>query len=141
MTFLRILLLALVCFCAPACQPTFQSATGAPFTPRPIKAQEVVFKRSYYSLEQVDQRPVGIHLPVPRYPKEPREAGVEGKIHLAVAVDEKGNVSEVGTFAASDERFATSVKETVLQWKFKPARKNGKAVGVWMLMPVRFSLK
>jgi TonB family C-terminal domain len=131
----------LALLCVPACQQEYKPSAELPLVLRPIPPQNVTFKRGYYSGEQVDQKPVLIPpISVPSYPKELRNSGIDGLIHLAVAIDERGNVSEVGILTATDEAFAVSARETVMRWKFKPGRKAGKAVGVWLLQPVRFTV-
>lgn len=136
-------LIPVLCFALAACQQAPPPSTPTGFSLRPVKARDVVFRGKYYAMDKVDvpiRPPDFSKFPIPRYPAELRRAGVEGMIHLAVAIDEKGNVAEVETFAATDERFAASAKEAILKWKFRPARKDGRAVAVWSLLPIRFKL-
>ena len=135
----QLVLACLALLCAPACQQT-STPNAAAVTVRPIKPRDVVFKRGYYSRDQVDQlpRPQGEKFAHPRYPSDLRKSGVSGEIKLVVAIDERGNVAEIQAASATDERFVESAKETIRNWQFTPAMKDGKPVAVWLPMPIKF---
>jgi len=78
----------------------------------------------------------------PKYPKEAKEAGIEGTVIVQVYVDKKGRVKETIILkgipnTGLDEAAIEAIKKT----KFKPAMQRGKPVGVWTSIPVNFRLK
>ncbi|MEE8336300.1 MAG: energy transducer TonB, partial [Candidatus Neomarinimicrobiota bacterium] len=78
----------------------------------------------------------------PKYPKKAREKGYEGTVIVSVFVNEKGKVTETAVIksipgSGLDESAINSIKKV----RFKPAKKEGKPVGVWISIPVHFRLK
>ena len=74
--------------------------------------------------------PIASRCPAPRYPRQAREEGVEGKVILKVTVDEGGKVKRVLLLRSSgskilDRRAVITVRK---RWHFEPARKGPKAV-------------
>jgi bla regulator protein BlaR1 len=80
----------------------------------------------------------------PKYPKAAVDAHQSGKVILKVQVDEKGNVqfAEVEKADPPEAKavFAEASVAAVMQWKFNPAKKNGKAVSGWVQVPIDFAL-
>ncbi len=76
-----------------------------------------------------------------KYPEIARKAGVEGKVFVRFVVDEQGDVSNIsverGIGAGCDQEAIRAISKA----KFKPGRQRGKAVKVWMTIPVVFKLK
>lgn len=75
------------------------------------------------------------------YPDLAKKAGVEGTVSVRAAIDEKGNVIKTtiikGIGAGCDEAAMAAVQKT----KFKPGSQRGKAVKVWIAIPIRFRLR
>ena len=92
-----------------------------------------------FQINEVEAPPVPTYAPKPAYPEIPREAGVTGTVVLHVRVRADGSVARVevksGTRLLSD-----SAQETLYHWRFQPARWNGRAVPVWVEIPVVFTL-
>ena len=81
----------------------------------------------------------------PHYPASAVKAKVQGDVVLKVHVDAQGNPVEAGVAKTippglSPELGNASIA-AVMQWKFNPARKHGKAVDGWVNVPITFSLK
>ncbi len=81
--------------------------------------------------------------PKPPYPLRARRMGAEGVVVLKVFVHEDGSVGEVGisqssSFPILDEAARTTVQE---QWRFLPARLDGKPVASWVEVPIHFVLE
>jgi TonB family protein len=80
----------------------------------------------------------------PKYPKAAIDARQSGKLVLKVQVDEKGNVRYVEVEKADPPEAKAIFEETsvaaVMQWKFNPAKKNGKPVSGWVRVPIDFAL-
>ena len=80
--------------------------------------------------------------PSPQYPPLAREKGYEGTVYLRVQVQGDGRVGTLTVDRSSgyeilDRAAANSVKE----WTFLPAQKDGRPVTSWVLLPVKFMLK
>jgi TonB family protein len=80
----------------------------------------------------------------PHYPASAVKAKVQGDVVLKVHVDAQGNPVEAGVAKTippglSPELGNASIA-AVMQWKFNPARKHGKAVDDWVSVPITFSL-
>jgi TonB family protein len=75
----------------------------------------------------------------PEYPALPREAGVEGRVVVAVLVDRTGRVHD-----AVVERSVPMLDESALaaarRYRFTPALSNGHPVAVWVRIPFDFRL-
>jgi protein TonB len=77
----------------------------------------------------------------PKYPRHARRKGYEGNVIIEVLVDEKGNVSDLKIFKSSGyEILDRSALSAVEKWLFKPGTSNGKAMKMWVRVPIRFKL-
>jgi len=96
---------------------------------------EVTFDVEY------SEAPVVVHEERPKYPEIARASGVEGDVVLFVYIDENGNVrnavvqSSPGLPALEEE-----AKKAAMKCKFKPAKQQGKPVGVWYNIVMQFRL-
>lgn len=81
--------------------------------------------------------------PPPTYPREALMAGAEGTVVLKVLVDVDGTPLEVEIQRSSgNRRLDDAAKRQVLKkWKFRPAIRDGRAIQVYGLVPVNFSLE
>jgi protein TonB len=85
--------------------------------------------------------PVKVYSPVPRYTEDARKGRVQGVVILQAIIDDVGNVNDVSVLKGLPLGLSESAMETVKEWKFKPARKNGVAVPVFFNLTVTFSLQ
>lgn len=80
----------------------------------------------------------------PHYPASAVKAHQEGKVVVKVHVDMRGNPAEADVFKTDPPDISPDIRNaaiaSVMQWKFNPARKKGKAVDGWVLAPITFSL-
>ncbi len=79
----------------------------------------------------------------PRYPAEAARAGVQGEAQVSVAVDARGvptsaEAVEVEPAYAADLGGAAAA--AALQWRYKPALRNGSPVAGTITTPVKFRL-
>jgi protein TonB len=90
-----------------------------------------------------DELPVPINVVIPEYPPLAREAGIEGTVLLKALVDKEGRVRDAIIFKASGSSagFEEVALEVIYKVKFKPAVSNNQPVAVWVVYPIRFSLK
>ncbi len=80
--------------------------------------------------------------PKPDYPISAKRAGEQGKVLLRVLVDEKGqpervDIRESAGFARLDE----AARQAVLRASFKPHLEDGRAVPVYVMVPISFALR
>ena len=87
----------------------------------------------------VEQKPELVHSVNPAYPEIARKAGLTGKVFLKFLVDKNGQVSNV-IVLRGQEIFRQAAIDAILQYRFKPAKENGKPVSVWMTQPMSFRL-
>ncbi|CAK0765656.1 periplasmic protein TonB [Gammaproteobacteria bacterium] len=79
--------------------------------------------------------------PRPVYPLTSRRMGEEGTVILKVQVGENGSALQVMLKSSSGSpRLDQSALDTVVKWKFIPARRGDAAVISWVLVPMKFSL-
>jgi len=95
----------------------------------------VVFEPS-----QLDQQPVPTFQVRPQYPYEMSRQGITGEVIVDLIVDEYGSVTNAFALHASQREFEVPAVQAVSKWKFKPGRKNGRAVKTHVQAPVEFRL-
>ena len=87
-----------------------------------------------------DQPPEPTQRVNPKYPKEALNAGTEGTVWAEVSIDESGNVTNASVTRSDAKILNQSDIDAAKQWKFKPAKKDGKPVAVSITIPFRFAL-
>ena len=79
--------------------------------------------------------------PLPRYPLLAREKGYEGTVYLRALVRVDGRVGQLTIDRTSGyEILDRAAVDSVKEWAFFPAKKGGKSVESWVLLPVKFAL-
>ena len=79
--------------------------------------------------------------PLPKYPLLAREKGYEGTVYLRVLVRADGRVERLAVDRSSGyEILDRAAVDSVKEWTFFPAKKSGKSVESWVLLPVKFAL-
>lgn len=78
----------------------------------------------------------------PVYPEIAQEAGIEGTVIVQAFINDKGVVEETIILkgvpnTGLDEAAAEAIRKT----RFKPAKQRDRPVGVWISIPVHFTLK
>ncbi len=84
--------------------------------------------------------PKVVHEVKPVYPRDAMAKGITGDVHVDVSIDERGTVTNtaiVKSIPELDEAAMTALR----QWKFEPARRDGKAVPVTVTILTTFRLK
>jgi protein TonB len=90
---------------------------------------------------EIDEQPVGIATIKPVYPFHARRRGTEGYVTVQFLVDRAGEVQELSIVEAKPSGvFERSVRKTVPRWRFRPGKKDGRAVETWVRMTIRFEL-
>jgi protein TonB len=86
-----------------------------------------------------DQQPRLLRQTKPVYPQEAFVKKIEGVVELEVLIDSNGRV-HVRRIIHSVPVLDHAAKQTVLQWQFAPAIKNGRPVATIALIPVTFRI-
>jgi TonB family protein len=84
--------------------------------------------------------PKCIHCPQPPYTDEERKAHQQGTVRFDVIIDEQGRVSAATLTLGDDYGLATQAMSALKNWRFEPARKDGKPVRVCIQIETTFHL-
>jgi len=78
----------------------------------------------------------------PYYPEAARKNGVSGDVIVEIYVDQQGvpHAPTVVSMTPGCEELAASAVETVLRWRFEPARLDGEAVPIYFRVNVSYQL-
>jgi periplasmic protein TonB len=90
---------------------------------------------------KVDENPVPVKTPPPRYPDSLKREGIAGVVAVVIVIDQKGAVAECTVAKSSHPEFERPALEAVRAWKFKPAKKDGNPVKVRVTLPLRFNVE
>jgi periplasmic protein TonB len=89
----------------------------------------------------VETQPRPLSKPAFQYPEELWDAGVEGRTVLAIHVDTAGRADSVRVETpAGDPAFDRAAVAGTNAIRFEPARRDGKPVARWVLLPVEFEI-
>ena len=94
------------------------------------------------SAASVDELPLLLAGPAPRYPEGLRRAGIEGRVVVETVVDTLGRAepSSVVIVATPRPGFAAPARDYVMRAVFRPARVHGRAVRVLVRVPIDFAI-
>jgi protein TonB len=85
-------------------------------------------------------KPVVLFSVEPEFSEEARKAKFSGNVQVYLIVDEQGNPTHVKVVRPIGMGLDEKAREAVLQYKFKPAMKNGKPVKVDLYVDVNFQI-
>lgn len=94
-----------------------------------------------FTVNQLDRAPVPRVQIAPIYPFDLRRAGTEGEAVVEFIVDPVGNVIAAYPVRSTNPAFEAAAVAAVLQWKFQPGMKGGKAVNAKLRVPIVFNLE
>lgn len=107
--------------------PIAQAAPSAPVMPAPPKTVSGV---EY------------IQAPQPDYPPIAKRMGEEGKVILRILVNEKGRPERIDVRQSSGSaRLDEAARQAAARALFKPHLEDGRAVAVYALVPINFSIQ
>jgi len=78
---------------------------------------------------------------MPLYTEEARQRGVQGKVKMAVLVDEQGRVASVLIFSRLGYGLDAEAVKAAQRLRFSPATREGKPVPFWSPLIVEFNLR
>lgn len=84
--------------------------------------------------------PLAISTPDPEYTEEARRAKMQGTCILGLIVDADGHPRDIRIVHALGFGLDAKAVEAVQQWRFEPAKKDGKPVNVQINVQVAFRL-
>lgn len=118
---------------APVAEPKVAPAPVQP--PAPAQAAT---ERGPMTVSSVEY----LQAPKPDYPLSAKRAGEQGKVIVRVLVDDKGHperadIRESAGYPKLDE----AARQAVLRASFKPHVEDGRAVPVYVLVPISFNLR
>jgi TonB family protein len=87
--------------------------------------------------------PVILEREKPVYPKEAKKQKIAGKVALEVVVQREGTVGDLGLIWACPQGYGLeeAAAETVRQWRFEPAMRDGEPVDASTVVFVEFGFK
>jgi TonB family protein len=92
-----------------------------------------------YHIVEVKPRPIDI--PTPEYPEQARKNGIEGRTVVRALIDFDGSISAMEIYSSSgNEILDNAALSAVKRSTFEPASHKGKAVKVWVSIPIQFKL-
>lgn len=89
---------------------------------------------------QYDDPPEATDQVQPNNPASAMKDHVEGTVVMKLWLDDAGNLTKVEVAKSLRKDLDEAAVAAVRQWKFKPARKNGKAIAVWITIPCGFKI-
>lgn len=94
-------------------------------------------------LIDVDVPPQPLNRVVPKYPESARAKGIEGMVYVKALVGTDGIVrtAEIIKSGGGVPELEQSALEAAQATNFAPAKKDGKAIAVWVTIPFRFALQ
>lgn len=89
-----------------------------------------------------DYKAAYLNNPKPPYPPIAFQMRIEGTVMLKAHVQPDGSCGEVLLAKSSgNDLLDRSALNTVAQWKFTPAKSQGKDISQWVSIPITFSIK
>lgn len=90
---------------------------------------------------RVDEKPRWLKRVEPEYPRIAKLTGVEGVVILSVYIDEAGHVTDTKVLKSLGNTGCDDAAVTAaMQWRFIPARIDGRPLAMWFSVPVLFQL-
>jgi len=102
--------------------------------PVPTVAGEVL------TVAQVDDPPVAVSFPQPRYPPVMQQAGIPGRVEIQFIVDTTGHMepNSLKIISSTNKAFEEPAKEALLKALFKPGKSRGTPVRVLVQQIISF---
>lgn len=127
---------------APAVETPVQVVPPQPEAPPAPPPAPAVVQPSVAPAARTVTRIDYIRGPAPAYPMMSRRLGEQGKVMIKALVDETGHAVSVVVHQSSGRpRLDEAAKRAVMEALFKPYREDGRAVQVYVVVPVIFKLE
>lgn len=93
------------------------------------------------STSTVDEKPVRLSSPIPRYTEAARANKIQGTVMLRLLVGADGDVQQVRVVRGLPDGLTEQAIAAAREAKFKPAMKEGKPVPYWVVLEMGFNLR
>lgn len=114
---------------------------AVPPVPVPVAVQNhVSFTGDYVDIAAADTAPRPLSRARPIYPAAFRRAGINGEALVEFIIDLDGKPAQVQVLRATDAAFGDSARNSIVQWRFTPALKNGRPVRVRLQVPMVYTV-
>ncbi|MFT3867276.1 MAG: energy transducer TonB [Nibricoccus sp.] len=87
-----------------------------------------VFQGVYIESANADQKPKAVKRTAPVYPFELKRKGISGYAKLVFVIDVTGKPTQIQAVQASKQEFIGPAIDSLTEWRFKPAQKNGQPI-------------
>ena len=89
----------------------------------------------------VDQKPIALNSPQPRYTEEARRDKIQGVVLARVLVGPDGSVKRAIISRGLADGLSEQAIQAAYQLRFRPALKNGQPVAFWVAVQIEFNLR
>jgi len=89
----------------------------------------------------VDQQPILLNNPQPRYTEEARKNKIQGTVMVRVLIGNDGQVKRVVVTRPLPDGLDEQAIQAAYQLRFKPAMKSGQPVSFWKPVAIEFNLR
>lgn len=94
-----------------------------------------------FEIAELDEAPEPVVRIAPVYPSRLKKEGVEGRVWILFIIDEHGIPGKPRVTESPHPDLSDAALKSIIQWKFKPGKKDGKAVKTRVRMPLAFAIK
>lgn len=109
--------------------------------PEPARPTAGTVPGSIVDLAETDSPPVAMSRTAPAYPPVALRMRREGRVAVRLLVDENGTVADaVAADASAPADFAGEAVKAARNWRYRPAKKDGVPVKVWITEVIAFKL-
>ena len=88
-----------------------------------------------------DEPPAAISMPRPRFPRKALREGLRGRVVLRALITERGAVEVLRVLRSIPGLDEEAIRVVESEWRFRPARRNGRPVASLSDLAVRFTLR
>ena len=75
------------------------------------------------------------------YPDIARNGGIDGRVVITTIIDERGRAEDIQVASSPSEMLSYAAIEAIRESRFRPARRQGRAVKVRLTIPIDFELE
>lgn len=75
------------------------------------------------------------------YPDIARNGGIDGRVVVTAVIDERGRAENIQVASSPSEMLSYAAVDAIRESRFRPARRQGRAVKVRLTIPVDFELE
>ncbi|MBN1404533.1 MAG: energy transducer TonB [Opitutales bacterium] len=142
-TLTKITTASLICLYLGACSKNDDKATDTADAKQVEAAVEQVDSNTSQAKATTansngDSPPALQYFPMPDYPVALQKRAIEGEVCVKIRVNADGKAEDVTVSSSTHKEFEQSLLESIPEWVFKPARKNGIAVARTVFVAIPF---